>query len=212
MVPTPQVALLFSLAALALLVTPGPAVFYIVTRSLDQGRAAGLASVAGIGVGTLVHTSAAAIGLSALLASSAAAFSAAKLVGGAYLVWLGVRRMLGRGEEGGERATERLPLLRIFVQGILVNVLNPKTALFFLAFLPQFVDPSRGPVAPQILVLGALMASLGLVSDGAYALLAGTARDGLLRRAQGALRAQRFVSGSVFIALGVGALLARRHA
>ncbi len=212
MLPTPQVAALFVFAALALLVTPGPAVLYIVTRSLDQGRRAGLASVAGIGVGTLVHTTAAAIGLSALLASSATAFAAVKFVGGLYLVYLGVRRMLGRGEEGAARVVERRPLARVFAQGVVVNVLNPKTALFFLAFLPQFVDPRRGPVAGQIVVLGALMALLGLVSDGAYALLAGTVREGLLRRAGRVVRAQRYVSGSVFIVLGLGALLARRHA
>ena len=149
---------LFTVAAITLLVIPGPSVLYIVTRSVDQGRAAGLASVGGIHVGTLVHVAAAALGLSALLVSSATAYNAVRWLGAAYLVWLGVRRLLARDEEVAAAAgpeARRHGLGRVFAQGVVVNVLNPKTALFFFAFLPQFVDVARGSVRLQVVVFGA---------------------------------------------------------
>ena len=140
---------LFVLAALVLLLTPGPAVLYIITCSMDRGRRAGLMSVLGVHAGTLVHVAAAAGGLSALLLASATAFSGVKYLGAAYLIWLGVRRLLDATPVGGLEATPATPLRRAFVDGVVVNVLNPKTALFFLAFLPQFVDASRGRSAPR---------------------------------------------------------------
>lgn len=195
---------LFSLAALGLLVIPGPAVIYITARSIDQGRAAGLASVVGISAGTMVHTAAAALGLSALLMSSTLAFTVVKLVGAAYLIYLGIRRMLQPETIGDDVRLPRQPLWRIFRQGILVNILNPKTALFMFAFLPQFVDPARGPVQLQILVLGIVLAVLGLLSDGTYALLA--ARFGhWLRTSPRFARVQRYVSGGILVGLGVSA-------
>ena len=201
---------LFTVAAVTLLVIPGPSVLYIVTRSVDQGRAAGLASVGGVHVGTLVHVAAAALGLSALLVSSATAYNAVRWLGAAYLVWLGVRRLMAH-DEPSESAwdphTSRLGLGRIFAQGVVVNVLNPKTALFFLAFLPQFVDVSRGSVPFQVLVFGVAFILLGLVSDGAYALLASTGA-GWLRRRPGVARASRLVSGGVLISLGLTTALA----
>src|SRR5215217_3065628 len=151
--PDPTTFGLFVVAALALLLVPGPAVLYVVARSVDQGRPAGLASVLGVGIGSLVHIAFAAVGLSALLASSAAAFGVVKWLGAAYLIWLGLQRLLTRGEDA-PAAVAPDHLSRIFLQGVVVNVLNPKTALFFLAFLPQFVDPSRGSVAAQVAVLG----------------------------------------------------------
>jgi threonine/homoserine/homoserine lactone efflux protein len=194
----------FALAALGLLVVPGPAVIYITTRSIDQGRSAGLVSVLGISAGTLVHTAAAALGLSALLTSSGLAFTVVKLVGAAYLIYLGVRRMLQPETVGDDVRLPRQPLWRIFRQGVLVNVLNPKTALFMFAFLPQFVDPARGPVELQILLLGAVLALLGLLSDGAYALLA--ARFGRwLRTSPRFASSQRYVSGGILVGLGVSA-------
>lgn len=210
MLPAWPTLLLFLGATLVLLVTPGPAVFYIVTRSLDQGRRAGLASVVGVGTGTLVHAGAAALGLSALLASSALVFGVVRWAGASYLVWVGVRRILGL--DGGDVRARANPvrLRRVYLDGVLVNVLNPKTALFFLAFLPQFVVPARGHVALQLATLGVLMAAIGLLSDGAYALLAGTLRRGLLRRLGRAARWQRYLSGGVFIVLGVGAALGHR--
>jgi threonine/homoserine/homoserine lactone efflux protein len=208
--PDASTLALFGVAAVTLLVIPGPAVLYIVTRSVDQGRAAGLASVCGVHVGTLVHVAAAALGLSALLVSSASAYHAVRWLGAAYLIWLGVRRLLAH-DEGALAApgpgARRQDLRRIFAQGVVVNVLNPKTALFFLAFLPQFVDVSRGSVPFQVVVLGVAFVLLGLVSDGTYALLASTGA-GWLRRRPRVARASRLVSGGVLISLGVTTALA----
>jgi len=198
---------LFVAAALVLLVTPGPAVLYIVARSIDQGRLAGLVSTLGVGVGTLFHVAAAALGISALLVSSALAFNLVKYLGAAYLIYLGLRRLLGREEIEQPKAFEQKKLSRIFVQGVVVNLLNPKTALFFFAFLPQFVTVGRGSVAGQILFLGLVFVVLGICSDGLWALLAGTAGNWLRGNLQ-FLRAQRYFAGSVFIALGVTAALA----
>jgi threonine/homoserine/homoserine lactone efflux protein len=208
--PEPSTLALFTVAAVTLLVIPGPAVLYIVTRSVDQGRAAGLASVAGVHVGTLVHVAAAALGLSALLVSSATAYNTVRWVGAAYLVFLGVQRLLADDEPSGSPAgpsRSRRGLRRIFAQGVVVNVLNPKTALFFFAFLPQFVDVSRGSVPVQVVMFGVAFVLLGLVSDGAYALLASTGA-GWLRRRPGVARTSRLVSGGVLISLGVTTALA----
>ena len=195
---------LFVVASLALTLVPGPAVLYIVARSVEGGRPAGLISVLGIGAGGFVHVAFAALGLSALLVSSAAAFAVVKWLGVAYLIYLGVARFLARDEGGATVSVEREPLRRVFSQGVVVNVLNPKTALFFLAFLPQFVDPSRGAVTAQIALLGTTFVVLALCTDGLYALLSGTAADWLKRRNEspGFRRAGRYVSGSVYLALG----------
>jgi threonine/homoserine/homoserine lactone efflux protein len=205
-IPDSSAVWLFCLAAVALLAIPGPAVLYIVVQSADQGRRAGLASVAGIHVGSLVHVAAATAGLSALIVASAVAFSVVKFAGAAYLVYLGVRKLLERPvvTEAGRAPPE--PLRHSFTRGIVVNVLNPKTALFFLAFLPQFVDRGRGDVWSQVLVLGLLFVLLGLVSDSLYALAAGTV-GGLIRRRRTALR---YGSGAVYIGLGALAAFARR--
>lgn len=192
---------LFILAALALLLVPGPSVLYIVARSVDQGRLTGLVSVLGIGIGTLVHVAFAVVGLSALLASSATAFSVVKWLGAAYLVWLGLERLLGRDDDEEPANAEPAPLFRVLSQGVLVNILNPKTALFFLAFLPQFVDPLRGSAWLQVIVLGVTLAALGLFTDSLYALLGGTAGN-VLRRNAGFRRGQRYVSGGVYLVLG----------
>ena len=185
---------------------PGPAVLYIVTQSVSHGRRAGLASVAGITTGTIVHVAAATIGLSALLASSALAFDAVKYLGAAYLIVIGIRRLAGleRPAELGDRRERDLG--RLYRQGIVVNVLNPKTALFFLAFLPQFVDPSRSAAWAQILVLDLLFAGLGFLSDGTWALVAGTLGE-RLRRSARFPQVQRYVSGSVLVGLGAVAAL-----
>ena len=196
---------LFGLAALALLAIPGPAVLYIVFQSAEQGRRVGLASVAGVHLGTLVHVAAASAGLSAVIVASSLAFSIVKYAGAAYLVYLGIRKLLEPNEETRiERRRE--PLRRAFMRGTIVNALNPKTALFFLAFLPQFVAPDRGGVWSQALVLGFVFVGLGLVTDSLYALVAGTV-GGLLRRRRNAVR---YGSGIVFMALGATAALAKR--
>jgi threonine/homoserine/homoserine lactone efflux protein len=196
---------LFALAALALLAIPGPAVLYIVVQSAEQGRRVGLASVAGVHLGTLVHVAAATAGLSAVIVASPLAFSVVKYAGAAYLVYLGVRKLLERDEEAAVQP-RRQTLRRAFVRGAVVNALNPKTALFFLAFLPQFVAPDRGGVWSQALVLGLLFVGLGLVSDSLYALAAGTI-GGLLRRKRAVVR---YGSGVMYTALGVTAALAKR--
>jgi threonine/homoserine/homoserine lactone efflux protein len=194
---------LFLAATLALVVTPGPVVLYVVARSMSQGPRAGLASVLGAELGNSVHVAAAALGLAALLASSALAFSIVKYLGAAYLVFLGVRKLAGRDGHGpeGSRNAPRQSLRSVFAQGVVVAVLNPKTALFFLAFLPQFVDPTRGSPTAQILTLGALMVGIAIVSDSAYALLAGSVGRWLWRSPR-FVRSERYVSGTVYIGLG----------
>jgi threonine/homoserine/homoserine lactone efflux protein len=205
-VPDPSRLALFVGAALLLLIVPGPSVLYIVTQSVSHGRRAGIVSVAGITTGTLVHIAAATVGLSALLASSALAFDVVKYLGAAYLIAVGIRRLAGWEREADPQARETRDLGRLYRQGIVVNTLNPKTALFFLAFLPQFVDPGRGTPWLQILALGLLFAALGFFSDGTWALVAGTLGE-RLRRSRRFPAVQRYVSGSVFVGLGAVAAL-----
>jgi threonine/homoserine/homoserine lactone efflux protein len=197
----------FCITALALLLIPGPAVLYVVVQGAEQGRRVGLASVAGIHLGTLVHVFAATVGLSALIVASGVAFNVVKYAGALYLVYVGVRKLVGRDDPSLEPGEQRVSYRRAFVRGSVVNVLNPKTALFFLALLPQFVDPDRGGVWSQALVLGLLFVALGLVTDSLYALAAGTV-GGFLRRRR---RGMRYGSGIVFVGLGAVAALAKRN-
>lgn len=199
---------LFLAAALVLLLIPGPVVLYIFARSVEQGRAAGFVSILGINAATLVHVLAATLGLSALLASSALAFGVVKYAGAAYLVWLGLKKLLGRAEPTGapEQGRGARGHARLFRDGFMVNLLNPKTALFFLAFLPQFVDPGRGHVAMQIAFLGVLLALLGAITDGCYALAAGTMGN-WLKRSPHYLGIERYASGVLFVGLGLTAAL-----
>src|SRR5687768_7801790 len=194
---------LFVAAALAPLLVPAPAVIYTVARSLEGGRLTGLASVLGVEPGTLPHVVFAAAALSAMVVFSAVAFSVVKWLGAAYLVWLGLRQFLGRdgGDQEARLSGSGEVRLRVFSQSVLVQVLNPKVALFFLAFLPQFVDPSRSAAWIQIVVLGATLAILGLFTDGLYALLGGTAGEWVRKQSVGAglRRAGRYVTGGVYI-------------
>ena len=207
-VPTGTTFGLFCAAALALIVVPGPAVTYIVTQSLDKGRSAGIVSALGVAAGALVHVAAATAGLSALIASSASAFTVVKLAGAAYLIALGVMRLAGRGGDEAP-AEEQAPPHRLFVQGAVVNVLNPKTALFFLAFLPQFVDPARGPVALQAALLGVVFVAIAVVSDSTYAVVSAALAD-RIRGSRRAAQVKRWVSGGIFVALGATAAAAHR--
>lgn len=201
--PTPATIGLLALAALLLAVLPGPAVLYIVNRSIAQGRRAGVVSALGIATGALVHVTAAALGVSAVLATSALAFSVVKYAGAAYLIFLGLRT-LRRGDDIQAVGLAPDPHRRIYSQGVVVNVLNPKTALFFLSFLPQFVDPDVGPALPQLLTLGAVFIVVALASDLTYALA--SAAIGLRLEARpGARRARRWVSATVLCGLGVTA-------
>jgi threonine/homoserine/homoserine lactone efflux protein len=184
---------------LALLAIPGPAVVYVVTRSLDQGRTAGMVSMLGIETGTFTYALAASAGLSGLIASSVTAFTIVKYAGAAYLIYLGVRKLIER-----EQPQETLPRARsrLFLNGVLVQLLNPKIAIFFVAFLPQFVNSSRGTTAVQILILGTIFTLLAVLSDGAYVLLAG-AVGGWLRTGRRARSWLAKLSGGVYIGLGV---------
>lgn len=195
---------LFVLAALTLLVIPGPAVLYIVGRSIDQGRSAGLASVLGVTTGTLIQVGLAVVGLSSLVLASAIAFDVVKYVGAVYLIVLGILRL--RSQRTAVAGPERSPrtLRRLYTQGVVVNTLNPKTALFIFALLPQFVDVHRGHVWLQVLVLGLTLSALGLTSDSAYAIVAGTIAD-RLRGSRAVARLERWFGGSVLIGLGIAA-------
>jgi threonine/homoserine/homoserine lactone efflux protein len=192
-VPHTSTLVVFVGAAIALLLTPGPAVLYIVTRSIEEGRLAGLVSVLGICTGTLVHVVAATLGLSALLVSSALAFATVKYLGAAG------------------RRVERASLRRVFTQGVVVNVLNPHTALFFFAFLPQFINPSNGRVPAQMLALGLLFVCLSAATDSGWAIAAGTAGEWIKEHPR-FTRGQRYVTGGALIGLGAAtAITGNRH-
>ena len=208
--PDSSTLLVFSAAAMALIVVPGPAVLYIVAQSIDRGRLAGVVSALGVATGGLVHVTAAAVGLSSLLVSSATAFNVVKYAGAAYLIGLGLWTLLRRREETSVEIPKERKLSRRYWQGVVVNVLNPKTALFFFAFLPQFVDPEKGSAALQIGVLGLVFVALAVASDCVWALAAGTASE-RLRGNRRFLAVQRYVSGSVFVGLGALTAVAKRH-
>ena len=189
-------------ASLALLLVPGPAVLYITARSANQGRLAGLVSVLAIETANFLQAVAATLGLSAILLSSALAFDVVKYLGAGYLVYLGLRKLLIREEEAGDQAIKSESLTQIYWQGFAINLLNPKTALFFFAFLPQFVDPARGDVTTQTLLLGGIFVGLALITDSLYALLASSLAD-RLRGSRHFHKGQRYFAGLVYVGLGI---------
>jgi threonine/homoserine/homoserine lactone efflux protein len=211
-VPSPSTLAAFAAAAFVLIAIPGPNMIYLVARSLSEGRRAGLLSALGVETGTLVHTAAAAIGLSAVLASSATAFAVVKYAGAAYLVYLGLRALLGRAHGSGDdvRAAPPPGDGHVYRQALLTQVLNPKVAIFFLAFLPQFIDPDRA-AAPQIVVLGLTLAVMGLSIGAFTALAAGTLSERLRARRSGGRPWGRWASGVVYLALGAYAALSPAH-
>lgn len=201
----------FLLAALVLVLIPGPGVLYIVARSLDQGRAAGLVSVVGVATGNMVQVLVAAAGLSALIASSATAYEVLRVAGAAYLIWLGVARLLGADILPDAQAPA-VAHHRIYTQGVIVATLNPKTALFFVAFLPQFVNAASATFTLQVLVLGALFVTLAMCTDSVYAMASGYI--GLRLRGRNGVtmaRASRMGAGLVYVLLGLFALLGVRR-
>lgn len=207
-VPAPDALLAFTVASVVLFMVPGPAVAYIVNRAVVDGRNTAFASVAGLELGNLLHVVAATAGLSAILADSATAFSIVKWLGVAYLVLVGLKTLTSRPPTlaaGGASSTRR----RAFLQGVVVNTLNPKVALFFLSFLPQFVRPDHGPAWTQALALGVVFVGLGCLMDGAWAVLADTVRH-LLVRGRMLVFVRRYVSGTMFIGLGIVAARAHR--
>ncbi|QIN80590.1 LysE family translocator [Rubrobacter marinus] len=200
--PDATTLVLFFVAASVVAVTPGPGIFYVLTRSLKGGRGEGIASSLGNSAGGLVHVAAASLGLSAVLMASATAFTAVKIAGGIYLVYLGVRTLLDRADHG-DAPEPAAPARRhgdAFRQGVVVEALNPKTALFLLAFLPQFVDP-QGNVAAQILLLGCLSVSLNTAADLVVAYFAGPLGRRLRESARSRRRQRRF-TGCALIGLG----------
>lgn len=192
---------LFILAAVALLLVPGPAVLYITARSASQGRTAGLVSVLAIETANFIQAVAAALGLSAILISSELAFDVVKFLGAGYLIYLGIRKLLSS-ENGAEEEIKQESLSRIYWQGLVINLLNPKTALFFLAFLPQFVDPTRGNVISQSLLLGMIFVGLAIVTDSIYALVVSSFAD-KLRGNQRFQTGGRYFAGLVYVGLGI---------
>jgi threonine/homoserine/homoserine lactone efflux protein len=192
----------FLTTAIVLLLVPGPAVLYVVTRSIEMGRAGGLASVAGITTGTIAYVTLATAGLSSLILASRVAFDAVKYVGAAYLFLLGVRRLLGRGLEPPEEDAMPRTRRRAYTQGVVVNLTNPKTIVFVFAFLPQFVNPDAHHAWLQVFVLGLSFALLGFLSDSMWALVAGTVAD-RLRGSTAIARVQRWFGGGVLVGLGI---------
>lgn len=198
----------FAIASLALLVIPGPAVLYVINRSISDGRSVALSAVAGLEIGNLMHVIAATLGLSAVIAASATAFGVVKWIGAGYLIYTGIRT-LSRKPATFSHEQQSLSRRKSFTQGIVVNTFNPKVALFFLSFLPQFIDPDKGSTTLQSLILGSIFVALGLCSDGLYAILASALRGPLLR-GRSLPFVQRYVAGSVFITLGIIASTTRR--
>ncbi|BDG75054.1 LysE family translocator [Roseomonas fluvialis] len=207
---TTQLAL-FLAAALLLALTPGPGIFYVAARTLAGGRAEGIASSFGTGIGGMVHVLAGALGVSAIVLASAELFAALKLVGAVYLVWIGLRtiRAARRDAAPGAAAAPPIGPRRAFREGMVVEALNPKTAAFFLAFVPQFVDPAAGSVALQFVVLGFLSVVLNTLVDVGVAFGAGRLRSGAAAR-PALVRRLREASGAAMMALGVGLAFARR--
>lgn len=198
----PSSLIVFIGASLALLLLPGPAVLYITARSASQGRMAGFVSVLAIEAANLAQAIAAGLGLSAILLSSALAFDVVKYLGAAYLIYLGIRKLLTKEESSAGQEVKRERLSQIFWQGFVVNILNPKTALFFFAFLPQFVNPAKGNVALQTLSLGVLFVALAFVTDNIYAFAASSLAERLNTNAN-FQKGQKYFAGLVYIGLGV---------
>ncbi len=208
--PDTDSLILFVGAALLLLLTPGPAVLFIIARSVEQGRRAGIVSSLGLGLGGLLHVAAAASGVSAILAASASAFQVVKLLGAAYLVYLGLQALRFGGEARATTPVRVRSMREVFREGVLVQLLNPKPALFLMAFLPQFVDPARGSSSAQVVFLGLLFVGLAVLTDVAYALVSGTARAWFQENPR-ALRLQRRCAGWTYIGLGAVTALAERE-
>ena len=205
---------IYSAAAFLLAITPGPGIFYVAARTLAGGRAEGIASSFGTGLGGMVHVLAGSLGVSAIVLASAELFTALKVIGAAYLVWLGFRTFQSARREAAPdlnsgMASPPVGVRRAFRDGVLVEALNPKTAAFFLAFIPQFVEPTAGHVAIQFVVLGFVSVALNTLADIVVAFAASGIREGAATR-PGLVRRLREASGAAMIALGIGLSLAKR--
>jgi threonine/homoserine/homoserine lactone efflux protein len=207
--PTLETLIVFTAAAFVLTASPGPSNLYVLARSVSQGYRAGLVAALGLAAGGLVHVAGAALGLAALFHHSAMAFTILKYVGAAYLVWLGIQCFRDGSAATPVKPAAPRPLGRIFRESVLVEMLNPKVALFFLAFLPQFVDPTAGPIVWQTLILGLIVTAIALPCDVAVAVLSARIA-GLLRRRPVWMKIQNWISGTILIGLGAAMALARR--
>jgi threonine/homoserine/homoserine lactone efflux protein len=207
--PDLHTLLIFTAAALAMNLSPGPSNLYVLSRSVAQGTAAGLVAAAGLASGSLVHVTVTALGLAAILKLAPLAFTVLKLAGAGYLVFLGLKMLFAKTPPlTTDALLPKKPLARVYRESALVEILNPKTALFFLAFLPQFADPKAGPLAPQLLLLGGIVTLTAIPCDALVAVLAGKAAA-LLRRRPVFQRVQSWVSGSILV--GLGATIALRR-
>ncbi|MCQ5365746.1 LysE family translocator [Anoxybacillus salavatliensis] len=195
---------LFVISATVLLIMPGPAVFYIMARSIDQGKEAGLVSVLGVSLGGAVHVLAGAAGVSAILMTSATAFTIVKYLGAVYLVYLGCKTLFSTSHENhvASSKTNHKKLWKIFYESVIVEVMNPKTALFFLAFFPQFITPSAGSVPAQFLLLGTIFIILAFINDSLYAILAASIRKWIVGK-KGHAKVVNKVTGYLYIVLGI---------
>jgi threonine/homoserine/homoserine lactone efflux protein len=214
--PDPAQLSIYVAAAFLLAVTPGPGIFYVAARTLSGGRSEGIASSFGTGLGGALHVLAGSLGVSAIVLASAEMFTALKLIGAAYLVWLGIRTVRTARREAasvlaGGAFAPPVGARRAFREGVVVEALNPKTAAFFLAFIPQFIDPGAGHVALQFAMLGFISVALNTLADVVVALAAGRIREGATARPS-LIRRLREASGGAMIALGVGLALASRPA
>jgi len=202
-VPTWETLLIFTAAAVVMNLSPGPSNFYVLSRSINQGVSAGLIAALGLAAGSLVHVAAGALGLAVIFQTVPVIYSALKIIGAAYLIYLGIRMFIdapARVSVSAERGRHR-PLSRIFRESVLVEVLNPKTALFFIAFLPQFIDPAAGAVAPQFLLLGLIVTVTAIPCDAAVA-WGGGAAGSFLARNMTLQRIQAWISGTILVGLG----------
>lgn len=205
MLPSGETLIVFATATAAVLVLPGPSVVYVMTRSIEQGRSAGLLAMLGLETGALLHVAGATAGLASVLAASPVAYSCIRYVGAGYLLYLAVRQLRPYVHAGDHGGLDRATRWRLYRDGVLVDLLNPKTCLFFVAFLPQFLDRSGGSVSGQMLVLGLCFVILAVLCDGTYALVSG----GIGTRLRGSVRLHRRVNratGGVYVMLAVAAL------
>lgn len=201
---------LFIVSSIILITVPGPSVFYVVARSIDQGRNVGFVSVLGVATGSMIHILAAALGISALLMTSAFAFNLVKYMGAAYLIYLGVKTLFFTKDKVADSSpmkTVHKRLIKVFYESIIVEALNPKTALFFLALFPQFINPSASAVPMQFFILGSIFIAIGILSDGIYVLLASSIRNWLVGSSF-RIKIQEWLTGGTYIVLGITAAFA----
>ncbi|MDQ4045264.1 MAG: LysE family translocator [Chloroflexota bacterium] len=206
--PTTPTLMAFALAAIVLVAIPGPNLIYIITRGIHQGPRAAIVSSLGVQAGMVVHVVLAALGLGAVIASSPLLYDALRYAGAGYLIWMGIGLIRRRGVmEAADVKVQRASMRRLFLHGMVINLLNPKVILFVLALLPQFVDPARGSTVTQMLALGSVLIVVALISDSLYALASGSVGSWLRRHPESSRHSDR-ISGLVYLALGLIVALA----